>query len=567
MLNINPRTLSVLVFAAFLLSWYGSATGITQFVEDGQDDGGSILALAIAATGSVVIQALMAVFLTVLIGAFVVHMRTRVLYFLGYSIMATLSIVLAVAFWVNVMGLRDAEVRDVFATQREVAVSAGQTNLAELARYHTRLATLVEAARKNQQIEARSGKGDRHDVWERIARDTDFAMTELSRIEQTLSAGITAAGAATTLDAVRAALESPMLQVHSTTALTTLRNALEREASFAASLSGSGHQQRWGQFAPQLADLAAEMDAFAPVAMPTLQDSEFVATHGDKHYALMLVKKLVTGQPISAQEAIAVGLAVITDLIFAILIMLRAERRRRDDVAEFVHHFTPSVQALNARLKRNDFDGGVSELAETLHVHGKGLMGFDRMFGLVVQMPDSASKSQLAKTTAFLKSSGMAVDVSGIAASIGSLAAWGNTAGHTPNSGRTRRPVTILVPPAQWRLINTYKQVEDLMPLPEDKGTLAEFVRNQRRSKPRVYTATKLKTLDTYFSSAMEASLNELVPARIERIVEAFRSDPRTKRLARKTKEKHESTFRDVVDAVRTEGLLPPAGKLLRVAS
>lgn len=566
MLNINPRTLSTLVFAAFLLSWYGSATGISQFISEGQDGERSIFAVAVAATGSIMIQALMAVFLTVLISAFVVHMRTRVLYLLGYGIMTTLSVVLAVAFWVNVMDLRGAEVRDVFDRQRTAAISAAQASKAEIVRYYTGMTALADTARENQLIEAASGTGERHDVWLRLLRDVTLAETELARLDQALSDGIAAAAAATTLDGVRAALASPMQQVHSTTALATLQAAFEREAQVATALTGRAHQQRWANFATQIAAANTAIAAFAPVAMPELEDSTFAPEHGDKHFAIMLVKKVVTGQPLSGQEAIAVSLAVITDLIFAILIILRAERRRRDDVAKFVHHFMPRVEALNARLKRNDFAGGVSELTETLHLAGKGLFGSDRICGLVVQVPEGATKTQLAKTVSFLKSGGMAVDVSGAAGLFRTLTSWGDTATRVAQGASVRRPVTVLIPPAEWRLINTLKQVEDLMPPAEDKGTLGAYVRKQRRKKPRVYTATKLKVLDTYFSSAMEASLSELAPARIERIVDAFRSDPRAKRLARKTKEKHEATFRDVIDAVRTDGLLPSTAAQLRVA-
>lgn len=566
MLNINPRTLSALVFAAFLLSWYGSATGISQFISEGQDGVRSILAVAVAATGSIIIQALMAVFLTVLISAYVVHMRTRVLYLLGCGIMTTLSVVLAVAFWVNVMDLRGTEVRDVFNRQRTAAISAAQASQAEIVRFDTAMTALADTVRENQLIEAASGTGERHDVWLRLLRDVTLAETELARLDQALSDGIAAAAAATTLDGVRAALVSPMQQVRSTTALATLQAAFEREAQVATALTGPAHQQRWANFATQIAAANTTIAAFAPVAMPELEDSTFAPEHGDKHFAIMLVKKVVTGQPLSGQEAIAVSLAVITDLIFAILIILRAERRRRDDVAEFVHHFMPRVEALNARLKRNDFAGGVSELTETLHQAGKGLFGFDRLFGLVVQVPEGATKTQLAKTVSFLKTGGMAVDVSGAAGLFRTLTSWGDTATRVAQSASVRRPVTVLIPPAEWRLINTLKQVEDLMPPTEDKGTLGAYVRKQRRKKPRVYTATKLKMLDTYFSSAMEASLSELAPARIERIVDAFRSDPRTKRLARKTKEKHEATFRDVIDAVRTDGLLPSTAAQLRVA-
>lgn len=571
MLNINPRTLSLLVFAAFLLSWFGSATGISDFISEGPGGGRSILAVAVAATGSILIQALMAVFLTVLISAFVVHMRTRALYLVGYGIMTTLSVVLAVTFWVNVMDLRGAEVREAIDRQRKDAITAARVNQAEIMRFYTGLTALADTARENQLAEAESGPGERHDVWLRLGDAAALAQTELGRLDQGLTDGIAAAGAATTLDGVRAALEGPMQQVLSTTALTTLEAAFERETPVAATLTGRAHQQRWANFATQIATVTADIAAFAPVALPELKDSTVAAEHGDKQLAVMILKKVVTGQPLSGQEWLAVSLAVITDLIFAILIILRTERRRRDDVAEFVHHFVPRVEALTARLKRNDFAGDVSELTETLHLAGKGLFGFDRLFGLVVQVPEGATKTQLAKTVSFLKSSGMAVDVSGAAGLIGTLTSWGQTGADTATrvaqGASSRRPVTVLIPPAEWRLINTLKQVEDLMPPAEDKGTLGAYVRKQRRQKPRVYTATKLKMLDTYFSSAMETSLNEMAPARIERIVDAFRSDPRTKRLARKTKDKHEATFRDVIDAVRTDGLLPSKAAQLRVAA
>jgi len=95
------------------------------------------------------------------------------------------------------------------------------------------------------------------------------------------------------------------------------------------------------------------------------------------------------------------------------------------------------------------------------------------------------------------------------------------------------------------------------LPLPESNGTLADFVAQQRRRRSRVFTKTLVATLDRYFSSAMESAVDDLIPTRIERILDAYRTETRVRRLTRATREKHEAAFRDVIDALRNEGLLP----------
>lgn len=565
MLSICTRKLALLILAIGTVSWYGTATGFAQFAGAGGADGPSSLVILIAVTASALVQSLMAVFLTISLGAYIVHLRTRALYFFGYAIMTAISVALAVAFWANFMSLPEAEFQSVFEANSEKAEEVANASLVTLTHLYDNVASLQAQAAENIDHEAVTGLGDRHAHWTQLNSGLNFALTELAALKADLEAGISAAGKATTLDELQQALSVPMEAIVATNVPSALDSlvdrAIEREATLA---DGGGHRQRWERFLPLLEALEVELSVFKPDSLPSLQDSDVGKSHGDKAYALTVIQNFLTGAPLTQQEKIALALAIVTDLIFAILLILRTESRRPDQAPDLIHHYTPTVESLNARLKRNDFENGISSVVSTLQGSGKGLLGFDRLFGLVVSLPDASSKSQLSQTIAFLKSDGMALDVSGLATLFSSINSGSTIRKREAMRVEKRRGLTVLIPPAQWRLINRLKQVEDLMPTPEDKGTLAHFVQQQRRKKPRIYTAQKVNTLNKYFSSAMEASLDELVPARIERIMDAYKSDTRARRLTRNTREKHEAIFREIIDAVRNEGLLPNAK--LRVA-
>ena len=565
MLSIGTRKLVVLIFAIGILSWYSTATGFAQFAGAVGADGSSSLVTFFAVSASVLIQALMALFLTISLSVYIVHLRTRALYLLGYAIMTGISVVLAVAFWASFLSLPEDDAQAVLNNNRDITVKAAEASRGAVTRMFDSVAVLRVDTDRNIDSEAEVPR-DRYHFWTWMKSGFDVALNYLVALKRDLEAGIAAAGSAATPDELQQVLGAPMDAVTATNVPAALKDLIGRAIDREKTLNQSiGHRQRWERILPQLQALEVALDAFDPAPMPTLQKSAFEGALGSSTYALMVVEKFFSDAPLTRQERIALSLAITVDLIFAILLILRAEGRRPDQEPDFVYHYTPMVEALNARLKRNGIENGISGVVDTLQSHGKGLLGLDRLFGLVVTVPDASSKSHLSQIIAFSKSDGTALDVSGLATLFSAMHSGSTAREREAMRAQNRRVLTVLIPPAQWRLMNRLKKVEDQMPTPEDKGTLAHFVQQQRRKKPRVYTAQKVNTLNKYFSSAMEASLDELVPARIERIVDAYKSDTRVKRLKRPTREKHEAIFREVIDAVRNEGLLP--NHRLRIAS
>lgn len=564
MRSINLKTLTILIIIVGGLSWLGSASGIIGFL-GGIDGKVPLATLVMAALGSVLIQSLMAVFLNVSMTAHVIRLRTRLMYLLGAGTMLALSSVLAIAFWVGRGELHADQSADIFSANKNDHVAVARDVQEDIGKLITSIDRAQGIAKTNAAAEDETGRGQRYVFWTRIAGALEIAGEDLKAVEFGLRAGIDSAGVAETEDELVAALSSGIVLAARQSATDALAASIEEERVSEASLAQSAeHRVRWAAFAPVLNALARDLDSYESPALPPLQEDRFDGAHGTKIYALELVQKIITGQSLDGDERLAVFLAVLTDLVFITLIVLRYEHNRPDAEAELEELYGAEVEALKSRLVRNGLEFGIGGVVGTLQTHGTGLFGFDRVFGLVVRLPDTSSKSTLAQVVSFLKADGTAYDVSAIAKLVGS-SDLSKASSRIKSKDRTTTPsVTILVPAASWRLLNRFKTVEDAQPLPESNGTLADFVAQQRRRRPRVFTKTLIATLDRYFSSAMEAAVDDLIPTRIERILDAYRTDPRVKRLKRATREKHEAAFRDVIDALRNEGLLPKGG--LRVA-
>lgn len=565
MLSISAKKLTLLVFAMGLVSWWGTKDGFAQFVTQGTEGGYSSVAVLFAVTASALVQALMAVFLTISLSIYIVRLRTRLLYLMGYATTTAVSVVLAIAFWANFMNLPQDQADSVFVANRDSAIEVALGNASQLTSMREVVVDMRTDARANIEAEAAIPRA-RHEFWVWMEVWLAAMQTELVSLETELATAIAAAKEAPSPQALQNSLRAPMIAVTESSVTTRMSDRIETAINREATLNdGGGHRGRWAGFESKLQVLAGQVDTFSPAPIPNAQDNPMAGENGAKVYAMLLIEKFLTGAPLTAEERLALGLAITVDLIFAILLILRIESRRPDQDPDLIYHYTPMVEALKARLKRNGFEKGISGVVETLQSNGKGLLGFDRLFGLLVSLPEGASKSQLGQTAAFLTSDGMALNVSGLAVLLSPNGPGSSARAQEAALAQKRRALTIWIPPAQWRLINRLKHVADMMPEPEDKGTLASFMQQQRRKKPRVWTTQKLNTLSKYFGSAMEASLDELVPARIERIVDAYKSDPRARRLTRNTREKHEAIFREAIDTVRNEGLLPNAK--IRVAA
>ena len=563
MQRIDSKTLTALALAVALLSWYGSAHGIGEFLA-GEEGRPSPSVAVIAAVGSILIQALLAVFATVSLSPYVVHVRTRVLYLAGAATMMTLSSVLAIAFWVERADLDTARSGTILEMNRDVAEAVLIETGAALDAIVVGIDVTKAEAEANATAESATGQGTRFRFWTRHVSHLDIAAQSLGLVIDAVQDGQVAVRQAQTQEELTRALNLALAPVAAQTVTATLLASLAEERARQETLaSGGGHVPRWETFLPALTALEQGLGAFAAPEPPEMAEDRFAGNHGAKVYALELAQKIVGSGTLTGAEWWAVILAVLTDLVFATLLILRLERNRPGLATELKEIYGADVEALKARLARNGVEGGIAAVVRVLQTNGAGFLGFDRAFGLVVTASDAKAKTAVAQTIGFLKSEGMAHDVSAVAAvaaRIGLTAAPVNAA-----EGKARGPVTVIVPPALWRLLNRYKTVEDSLPLPEGQGTLADFVAEQRRKRSRLFSKTLVATLDRYFASAMETRIEDLVPARIERIVEAYRGDTRVKRLARPTREKHEAAFRDVLDILRNEGRLP-TGRL-RVAS
>jgi len=557
MKSINPKTLTILAFAVGGLSWFGSADGITGFL-GGADGVLPWKTLVLAALGSVLIQSLMAVFLNVSMAAHVIHLRTRLLYLAGVVTMLALSSVLAIAFWVGSAELHIGKSAHTFAANKEAHVSVATDAQVVLSNLITSIERAEGMARTNAATEIVTTPGARYAFWTRVAGALDIAGVDLLLVETALKTGIDDARVAETEAELTAALGGPIAAAASQTSTGNLAASIMEERMNEVSLDQSeAHRVRWTPFVPMLDTLKRDLANYQPPALPAMEKDRFDGAHGSKVYALDLVQKIATGQSLEGDEQLAVFLSVLTDLVFITLMVLRFEQNRPDTATKLEEFYGSDVEALKSRLARNGLEGGIGAVVGTLQTHGTGLFGFDRVFGLVVRLPDASSKSALAQVVGFLKADGTAYDVSGIAKLTGSLR-LGKTSAKTKEENRaSAHAVTVLVPAATWRLLNRFKTVEDALPLPESNGTLADFVAQQRRRRSRVFTKTMVATLDRYFSSAMESAVDDLIPTRIERILDAYRTETRVKRLTRATREKHEAAFRDVIDALRNEGLLP----------
>ena len=551
MKTISLKTLTILVVVVGGLSWLGSANGITDFL--GGLNGKPWTTFVVAALGSILIQSLMAVFLNLCMATHVIHLRSRLLYLAGFAAMLALSSVLAISFWVSQGKLPDDRSAAVLQSNKDALVTVLKDAATSLENLTNGINTLASKANANVRAEKPTGQGDRHDFWVDYKESFESLVQKLKSAIGTIETEIANVDKSGHMSASIANLVgtiNPTIKLIKTQ-ISKIRND---EGKLVQS---RGHRDRWADFQPELGHLENVLNRYEPPTAPTMENDPYEGTHGSKVYALNLVKKIVTGRLLEVDELFAVFLAVLTDLVFITLIVLRQEQNRPDTTAELEELYGKDVEALKSRLVRSGLAGGIGAVVGTLQTHGTGLFGLDRVFGLVVRVPDSASNSTLARVVKFLKFDATAYDVSGFA-KLTEILDFGKTPAKTNGKDHTpARPVTILIMAARWRLLNRLKIVEDALPLPESNGTLADFVTKQRRLRPRVFSQSLVETLNRYFGSAMETNIDDLIPARIDRIIDTYRTDRRVKRLKRATREKHEAAFNDAINALRNEGLLP----------
>ena len=555
MKTISLKTLTILVVVVGGLSWLGSANGITDFL--GGLNGKPWTTFVVAALGSILIQSLMAVFLNLCMATHVVHLRSRLLYLAGFAAMLALSSVLAISFWVSQGKLPDDRSAAVFQSNKDALVTVLKNVAISLENLTDGINGLANKANDNVEAEEPTGQGDRHKFWFVYKNSFESLVEKLKSPIETINTEVGKSGHMSTsianlVDTIKD-LDSKIgpTIIGIKTQISKIKDDEEKL------VRSPGHQDRWADFEPELVHLEAVLSQYKPPTAPTMENDPYEGTHGSKVYALNLVKKIVTGRLLEVDELFAVFLAVLTDLVFITLIVLRHEQNRPDIAAELEELYGKDVEALKSRLVRSGLAGGIGAVVGTLQTHGTGLFGFDRVFGLVVRVPDSASNSTLARVVKFLKFDATAYDVSGFAKLTEILDLGKNPAKTKGKDLTPARPVTILIMAARWRLLNRLKIVEDALPLPESNGTLADFVTKQRRLRPRVFSQSLVETLNRYFGSAMETNIDDLIPARIDRIIDTYRTNHRVKRLKRATREKHEAAFNDVINALRNEGLLP----------